>query len=322
MRLAFVLSLIATPAIADVSAVLSDHVLPRHKALAAQTEQLRQVAAEDCTPEAVQPSFNTAYDAWMAVSHLQLGPIEDNDLALAMSFWPDTRDRTGKALARLTSAQDPIVDDPGTFADVSAAVQGFTALERLLYDPGPDSAYRCRLTRAIATGLAQKSDVLASEWPGFAQLMITAGDEGNNRFQSPQEAQRAFYTALSTGLEFLHDQRLGQPLGTFDRPRPRRAEAYRSARSLRHVQIALAALEDLALTLSDAPLPETRAAFAAARTRAADLDDPALAGVAVPATRFRIEALQQVVRDIQEAVIAEIGAPLGISAGFNALDGD
>ena len=44
--------------------------------------------------------------------------------------------------------------------------------------------------------------------------------------------------------------------------------------------------------------------------------------VADPAKRFKVEALQREVREIQIAVIEEIGTPLGISAGFNALDGD
>ncbi|MFK7764559.1 MAG: imelysin family protein [Roseobacter sp.] len=322
MRLAFVLCFVAAPAVADVSAALNAHVLPGHSVLAAQTQKLSDAAIKTCAPDALRSDFNAAYDAWIAVSHLQLGPIEDEDLSLAISFWPDTKDRIGKALARLIHAQDPIVDDPMAFQEVSAAAQGFTALERLLYDPDPADAYDCRLTRAIATDLARKANVLQSGWPEFAALMTTAGADENTRFQTSEEAQQALYTSLSTGLEFLHDQRLGRPLGTFDRPRPRRAEAYRSERTLRHIQISLGALEELALLLSDDALSETRAAFKATRERAAAIDDPQLAGVAQPASRFRIEALQQSVRDIQSAVVTEIGTPLGISAGFNALDGD
>ena len=48
----------------------------------------------------------------------------------------------------------------------------------------------------------------------------------------------------------------------------------------------------------------------------------AFAGVAEPVRRIRIEALQQAIRDIQIAITQDIGIPLGISAGFNSLDGD
>lgn len=322
MRLTFVLCLVAAPVAADVSGIVSGHVLPRHATLAQETRQLAEAANANCSREALAPNFNTAYDAWIAVSHLQLGPIEDQGLSLAMSFWPDTKDRTGKALARLTSVQDPIVGAPEAFEEVSAAAQGFTALERVLYGDEPATDYTCQLTRAIASGLVRKSEHLLDDWPAFAILITTAGDAGNTRFQSAEEAQRAFYTALSTGLEFLHDQRLGRPLGTYDRPRPLRAEARRSERSLRNIAVSLAALEELAGLMSDDPLPKTRAAFADAGARARALDDPALAGVADPMSRIRIEVLQQAVHEIQMSVVEEIGTPLGISAGFNSLDGD
>lgn len=322
MRFALILPFLTLPAFADVQAVVDDHILPGYARLADETAELAAAAQDDCSPDGLTSAFHAAYDAWISISHINFGPLEDQALTLSMSFWPDPKNRTGKALARLASNADPIVDDPQAFQDVSAAAQGLTALERLLYEPQPDADYACRLTRAIATGLAQKSQTLNAAWPEFAEQMLTAGDDGNTRFQSEPEARRVVYTALSTGLEFLHDQRLGRPLGTFDRPRPRRAEAWRSERSLRHVELQLAALERLAAAMTDADLGVTSATFADAQARADALEDPALQGVAQPAERFKVEVLQQAVRAVQVAVIDEIGAPLGITAGFNALDGD
>ncbi|MFQ6551704.1 imelysin family protein [Aestuariibius insulae] len=319
MRLALALSLVAAPAFADVDAALDRHILPGHLKLAETTATLAAAAEEDCTPEPLKAPFNTAYDAWLGVSHIQFGPIEDQGLSLAMAFWPDPKDRTGKALRDLASATDPIVDDPDSFGEVSVAAQGFTALERLLYESQTDPDYACQLAVAIARDLARKSTLLEEGWEDHATLLRDAG--ANARYQSDLEAQRALFTALSTGLEFLHDQRLGRPLGTFDRPRPARAEARRSGRTLRHIKLSLAALEDLTTTMA-ADTPQTQAAFAEARARAAALNDPTLAGVADPASRFKIEVLQQAVRAVQLAVIEEIGNPLGIQAGFNALDGD
>jgi len=320
MRLALVLTVVASPALAEIERAIDTHILPGHAALRDATSTLAQAADADCTPAAVQPAFHAAYDAWIGISHIQFGPIEDQGLSLAMSFWPDPKDSTGKAIGRLTADADPIVDDPSQFGEVSVAAQGFTALERLLYEDQPDPDYACRLTRAVATGLARKADTLVDGWDTHAELMRSTGE--NDRYQTAQDANRALYTALSTGLEFLHDQRLARPLGTFDRPRPRRAEARRSDRSLRHIELSLAALENLATTMFDGDLTETRAAFVEARERAAELDDPALAGVADPSKRFKVEVLQRAVNDIRNVVNTEIGKPLGITAGFNALDGD
>lgn len=322
LRLALVFSTLAVPATAEVQTVVEKHILPRQQALSEAANVLAQAAETDCTAASVKPAFHAAYDTWISVSHIQFGPIEDQGLSLAMAYWPDPKDRTAKALARLSSVSDPIVDSIVAFKEVSAAAQGFTALERVLYDAQTDTEYACRLTRAIAQGLAEKSETLVAAWPQFATLMHTAGAEGNTRFQSEAEAQQALYTALSTGLEFLHDARLGRPLGTFDKPRPLRAEVRRSERSQRHIVLSLAALHDLAKTMHAAEMPKTTAAFAKAITSASKLDDPALAGVSEPSKRIRIEALQRTVKDIQNAVNTEIGKPLGITAGFNSLDGD
>ena len=131
------------------------------------------------------------------------------------------------------------------------------------------------------------------------------------------------FTSVPTALESLHDQRLGRPLGTFDRPRPKRAEARRSDRSLRHIVLTLASLQDLVdKSFGDLQTPDLNAAFEDAIARAETLEDPTLAGVADPARRFKVEVLQRAVRDIRPALMNEVGAPLGISAGFNSLDGD
>lgn len=321
-RTILALAFLASPILADVQAVIDSQIDPGYRDLAAATTDLSVAATADCSPDAVRPHFHAAYDAWISISHIQFGPIEDRGLSLAMAFWPDPKDSTGKAIARLSAAADPIVDTPEQFSDVSAAAQGFTALERLLYDAQPNADYACRLTRAIATGLATKADAIVADWPAFAALMTSAGATDNARFQSADEVNRALYTALSTGLEFLHDQRLGRPVGTFERPRPRRAEARRSERSLRHIVLSLDALEVLATTMYDGDLTKTTAAFAAAKERAGALEDPSLAGVANPGQRIRIETLQRTVNDIRNAVIDEIGKSLGITAGFNSLDGD
>ena len=111
-------------------------------------------------------------------------------------------------------------------------------------------------------------------------------------------------------------------MGSFDAPKPQVAEARRSGRSLRNVVLSLEALRDFARTLSDQPTPKTDAAFDRALSAARVLEDPVFAGVADPISRIRVEALQNDVRAIAEAVGAEIAPALGVSVGFNSADGD
>ncbi len=64
------------------------------------------------------------------------------------------------------------------------------------------------------------------------------------------------------------------------------------------------------------------AAFLKPISRAQRLDDPRLEGVSDPSSRFRIEALQQEINDLRLLIEHELGAALGVLAGFNSLDGD
>ncbi|MEY8841165.1 imelysin family protein [Cribrihabitans sp. XS_ASV171] len=318
-------AVLAAPA-DTVRATVEGHILPRINAFAQQAQALRDAAQADCT--ALRPAFTDAFDAWISMSHLRFGPTETGERGFALAFWPDTRGFTPRALAGLIEAEDPAVEDPDSFAQVSIAARGFYALEFLLYDAtlstlGPD-AYRCTLLRAITADIARLADAIRADWtPGFARAMTQPSEEG--RYRTDEEAIRELYKALDAGLQFTADTRLGRPLGSFDQPRPNRAEARRSGRSLHHVTLSLAALRDLAAYLAqDHPQAarEVDAAFARALDRAATLDDPSFAGVAEPAARLRVEALQQAVQDIRDTATTALAPALGVDAGFNSLDGD
>ncbi|WP_170441287.1 imelysin family protein [Ruegeria arenilitoris] len=314
-------------------AILTDvtqaHILPRFDHLAEATAALDATARADCAPGSadLRAAYHAAFDAWISASHLRFGPTEVGDRAFALAFWPDSKGFTPKALSAMIAAEDPAIADPDAFAETSIAGRGFLALERMLYDPAfadrGDAAYRCGLIRAIAADIHRTAGAIDRDWHGYARIMTQPGPE--RPYRSSDEALQELYKALTTGLEFTADTRLGRPMARFDRPRPNRAEARRSLRSLRHVELSLVALRDLAARLA-ADHPQIAAAlddaFARSIARAQALDDPALAGVAEPQGRLRIEALQQSINDIRSLAAAQLGPTLGISAGFNSLDGD
>ncbi|WP_163849701.1 imelysin family protein [Pseudooceanicola aestuarii] len=314
-----------------VAAAVSDHVLPGYDRLARTSRALADTAGRHCTPEDadLRNAYGAAFDAWIAVSHLRFGPAETANRAYALAFWPDSRGATPKALSGLIDAQDPVIDSADSFADVSIAGRGFYALEYLLFDDriaaSGDAAYRCALVRAVATDIARTSAAIRDDWQAeFAETMRSPGPTA--RYRSAQEAAQELFKALATGLEFTADTRLGRPLGTFERPRPNRAEARRSGRSLRHVMLSLQATRDLALLLAQGQPGVTSsltAAFDTAQANAAALaEDPVFAGVDDPSRRLKVEILQQSIGHIRDIVAQELGPHLGVAAGFNALDGD
>ena len=166
--------------------------------------------------------------------------------------------------------------------------------------------------------------MILTDWSeGYAAQLTDPSEAGP--YTTDAEALQVIYKALDAGLQFDSEVRLGRPLGSFDKPRPRRAEAWRSGRSLRHLALSLEALKPLAQSLAvGAPDLQDKLAraFDKALRRAHALEDPRFAGVSDPTSRFRIEALKQEVADIRALVAAELGPRLGVAAGFNALDGD
>jgi len=315
--------LAAAPAIAGVKEAVEGHLLPGIADFAEAADVLAQSAKADCTAEAVKPWYQSAFDAWLAIGDFRLGPTET--AALGVAFWPDDHGATQKTLRQLVAAKDPAADDPGKFAEVSIAGRGLFALDLLLYDPafsyGPDD-YTCTLVRAVTADLDRQAQQLQADWQHFAVTIETAGDPGNAMFQSKDEAAQDLYTQLLGALEFTSDQRLGRPMGTFDKARPTRAEAWRSGRPLRDVQLAVAAAGAFGKALSAVPTPETDEALEDVETAAAQVGDPDFAHIDDPQVRFRVEALQQAVQRLRRAVEFEIGASLGVKPGFNSLDGD
>lgn len=309
---------LATPAAADTASVVQTHIRPGYAAFA---EAARQLAAIDsCDPVALRPAFQAAYDAWMHVAHLALGPAEEDGRALAVHFWPDPKGSGWKAQRALLAA-DPATLTPDAMASQSVAARGLPALERLLFPAEELPADPCSLTHATADDLARIASDLNAAWAGYGDLLLTAGQPGNTRFLTPDEATQALFTQLVTGLEVVADRRIGRPLGTFDKPRPDLAEARASGRSQANVVQSLQALRALTLALNP-DSPRTLAAFDRALGLAEALDDPRFDRAADPQGWLKLEILQQAVRATRDAALAELGPALGVTLGFNAQDGD
>lgn len=304
-------------------------ILPGFAALSDSAARMADLAAETCDPTdaALQSAWGAAFDDWIQISHLRFGPTETESRAFALAYWPDSRGTTPKTLSKLFAEQDPIITTPGGMASVSIAARGFYALEYVMFDDRfqTDAGYGCALTRALTADVAATTSAIERDWrDSYAALMLTPGSE-YSPYHTSDEVKQELFKALATGLQFTSDTRLGRPLGTFDKPRPKRAEAHRSGRSQRHVELSIAALRELALILSaddDALVADVTQAFDAALTQARALEDPVFAGVEDPQKRLKLEILKQSLDLIREQQLANIGKKLGVAAGFNALDGD
>lgn len=312
---------LASPVLADFPETVQQHILPGYAHFAKATAALDIAAAADCHAEGLRPAFQAAFDAWIGVQHLNFGPVQQDGRALAIQYWPDPKASGAKAQRGLLLG-DPANLARDRFADQSVAARGLSGLERLLYPATPLPADPCALIRATAADLARTAQRIDADWTaGFAQTLLTAGEPGNTTYLTRPEARQTLFTQVIAGLEFLQDQRLARPLGSFDQPHPERAEAVASGRSLINVRLQLRSLRAMVETLTP-DVPKTFAAFDHAIKLADDLDDPVFAAVATPQGRLHVEILQQSITALRDTALAELGPELDVGIGFNAADGD
>ena len=170
--LAVLALLLAAPAAAQTDhaalaeRALDEHILPGFERLNAAARRPRRrrrggLRRRRADRRLVETAYAEAFDAWAGIQHIRFGPAEEDNNGFAIEFWPDTKGSTPRTLAALVAGEDPVVDDPAAFAEVSVAARGLMALDQLLFDPEAapvePGGYRCRLLVAITGDMAATS---------------------------------------------------------------------------------------------------------------------------------------------------------------------
>jgi uncharacterized protein len=323
MRAFALILCLATPAFADVPKAVESVILPGYANFTKATAALAAMTDANCDAASLRPAWNAAFDAWLGVSFITIGPAETNGRSLAIAFWPDPKGTGARQQAAMIAAKDPAALDAASFAEVSVAARGLFGMERLLYPETPLTGdYPCTLIRATAADLAHMARAIEGDWQSdFATAVLTAGATSNTQYLSETEAKQALFTQLITGLEFVKGTRIGRPLGTFDKPTPDRAEAHLSARPQRNIVLSLMALRAYSAALAP-DASQTLAAFDRAIATAQALPDPTLADITDPQAWLKLQILQQQVQAVDELAVTEVGKALNVGVGFNAADGD
>jgi predicted lipoprotein len=313
-----------------IDSAITGYILPGLANFSEATDHL-SVAARACGEDetALRSAYHGAFDAWMSVSHLRMGPSEENGAAFAIAFWPDPKGFTSKSLRTLIRSKDMAVADPSTFSEVSIASRGLFALERLLFGPAfaaPEDGYRCDLMQAIADDLAQLARGIEDGWRDtYADAL--RGISGPQAFGDSKQAVQALYATMKTGLEFTLTARFERPLGLDSRARPSRAEAWRSERSNRNIQLSLLTLETMFEDVFAAHIPEQaaniiRSEFYYVRRQTDTMPATLRTMVTEPLGRGKIITLRFSLVDMLEQMEGLLRPALGLSLSFNTLDGD
>jgi predicted lipoprotein len=298
--------------------------------LSAASERLEASAARFCQSpdealrQRLENDWLSAYQAWQAVRFIQFGPVEQNSRGWQLQFWPDRKNLVGSKVRGWLKAAD--APDAQDIASDSVAIQGFPALEYLLYDDAMDEQAlsdpgACSLMQAITTHLADTTSALHRDWQAF----------GEHYLETPDYTETTLASAIQA-LEILEDKRLGEPMGLKGAPaNGYLAEAWRSGQTVRLVESSLEGLRTgflpgLTALLREAnalPLAEAfRDQLDKTLVQASDLP-PGLVPSLKNEEAFRgLQSLYLDISQLRHLLGNEIAGQLGLVRGFNSSDGD
>lgn len=321
-------------------AVTDTHVIPAYERFSAAAGALVPAAAGLCSqPNAeslasMQAAFHAAMDQWQGIQHVQFGPVTYFNWNFRLEYWPDERNTGSRQLDVVLAAQDRALLESASFERQSVGVQGFPALEQLLFGENALSLlqqqpYRCDVLQAIAANISTIATGIHTRWLDEFRASIANADERKS-FENAQDATIEFYKALVETIRKDQQQKLEAVLGaSFAEARVRRAESWRSERSLRNIKMNVATLAELfdgsVPALSSALLPadsaKVRAGFATLQATLAAQPDSMTALLQTEAGYTQLVS----VRDQMNALFELLEASLkntDLYLGFNSLDGD
>lgn len=305
--------------------------------MAASVEVLCERPGDD-TLSASRAAFATALDDWGHVSVLRFGPLAADGRFEKLFFWPDARSIGLKQVQGLLAANDPGEIAAG-MAGKSAALQGFPALEFTLYGAGSESlavgdSWRCSVASAISSNIAAIAATVVREWDAGSPFAASfaAPTDGKEPYRTEAEVQGEIVKALATALQFIRSAELAPPLGEApEKANGKRAPMWRSRLTVPLITAQIDATRELLAAAGyEQNLPEDSRYIASSIRFELDnairtlgqVEGPAERAFGTEPDRGRFAFAELALHHASELVTRDLAAALGLTMGFNALDGD
>ncbi|WEX08185.1 imelysin family protein [Chelativorans sp. AA-79] len=332
---------------ADIGArVAEEYVIPSLAGFSSTAGELRNEMEALCADpgqaalEEARTAFAATIKAWGAVSVLRFGPLVEENRFEHLFFWPDVRGVTLRQVQGVLAQKDEQAALPDGLKQKSVAVQGLPALEFVLYGSGSealasgDESYRCRYGAAITANVADRAGNIAAAWaPGAPfHTAFTQPAPDNAAYRSPDEVAGEVVKALGTALQFVRDAEILPALGdSIEKANGRRAPFRRSDLSFEFI----GSQAEGVIGLLRAAGFETELDgngrgivnsllfdLTHARDAIAAVNAPAETAFAAEEDRSRISYAAVALQGANRTLGEQLSAVIGLTMGFNALDGD
>lgn len=326
-----------------------DNVLrPKTRELAASARELSEKVSATCerptrrSLEAARRAYKEAALAYARIEMLRFGPTREGNRQERLLLFPDPKGLVRRQVDKILAEHDKTVLTAKSLAGKSVALQGFPALEILLYGSeakklfgkSADAKFRCGYASAIAGNISVQAAAIDEGWAddkGYANLM-RAPSPDNAAYMNAGEVTLEIGGALINGLEQIRDVRLAGPLGlqAVDKA-PTTAILNVSGLTMPYI---CANIEGLIALYRDSGIERQLESVDKAE---ADLVEQEMrtardAGLAIkehmgpaatrPQTRQRLTAMGFPLKNAKVLAAHLLAKGTGLSVGFNAGDGD
>lgn len=317
---------------------VQQHVLPRYAQLDTAATALARSSASLCQAPSEQTLTQTRNDwrqamqAWQGIQHVQFGPVQFLMRNFGLQFWPDRKNIGARQLRQALASEQPY--DTEFFRHASVSIQGFPALERLLFSQEAltqlQQGRNCELTLAIAEHIAEMSHAIHQEWQAEAERDFAVSQDE----EAAAELAVELMASLVEPIEAIRDSKLLKPMGeNAAAAKPKLLESHRSGNSLTNIRTNLAALN--ALYQGTEPSVDTLLVQTGAGTLAMDIrttlrqldqalqaiESPLKNAITQPDSHARLIHIADQFKQLSEQLDSAMDL-LGIQLGFNSRDGD
>lgn len=207
---------------------LEHHIRPSYKAFDTSAAGLSAAATAVCDAPSTKglvrarAAFKDAALSWARIEHVRFGPISDEQRHDRLLYWPDPKGIVRKQVAAVIETADETAFD-NRLATKSIVLQGFSALDVVLYGPGSETLEterakdtpRCRYLTSLTVNIASIARAASAGWSvggAYEKIWLQPGD-GNTTYLTPKETTQALLQAYAVGVELVRDQRLTGQLG-------------------------------------------------------------------------------------------------------------
>jgi predicted lipoprotein len=284
--------------------------------------------------------FGLAAQAYGRIEFLRIGPLMEDNRADRLLFWPDRRGIGLRQVQAIIAEEDASAREVTGLGEKSVAVQGFGALEYVLFGTdaeglaGAGADFRCRYGKAIAANISVIADQVAMGWyryDGVASHLTRPVPE-NADYRTETEALEALVGLVAHGIEGLRDTRINPFVAQGDEAaKPKQALFWRSGLTMAMIAADIEGMEALvagsgmarAVGPDDAGLDNSIAFEFRNAYRAIGLVTLPLEQAVVDEKQAHaLDYLIIVTQSLHAMIGEQLSAALGLSVGFSSLDGD